>query len=36
MDKLRRPVAERPEGARHVYITYRQLVQPQPKPPGEA
>jgi len=30
MDKLRRPVAERPEDTRHVYITYRQLVQPEP------
>jgi DNA-binding transcriptional ArsR family regulator len=36
MDKLRRPEAERPAGARHVYITYRQLVQPEPKPPGDA
>ena len=35
MDKLRRPEAERPVDARHVYITYRQLVQPKPKPPRE-
>ncbi len=28
MDKLRRPAAERPEGARHVYVTFRALVQP--------
>jgi len=28
MDALRRPAAERPAGARHVYITFRQLVQP--------
>ena len=35
MDKLRRPVAERPEGARHVYITFRQLVQPEPSEPGD-
>ena len=36
MDKLRRPEAERPVDARHVYITYRQLVQPEPSPPGDA
>ena len=36
MDKLRRPEAERPAGTRHVYITYRQLVQPEPTPPGDA
>jgi DNA-binding transcriptional ArsR family regulator len=29
MDKLRRPVAERPEGAREVYITFRTLAQPE-------
>ena len=40
MDKLRRPVSERPEGARHVYITFRALVQPddaaEPPPDDDA
>ena len=35
-DRRRRPLAERPEGARQVYVTFRALVQPQSEPPTES